>query len=137
MKLDQLKKLFTELLEGTASARRFYKLDDTFALCVDLSPSRRRDIPETLTAHVTAYQKHVTPMRVQEVDGAIKDVEDVDWECIDYETLPAKLLGRLAEIKSMVEKWNANEADDLPPSTMENFLATTDWISRRSRRRVR
>lgn len=116
---NQLKKQWAEMVAAMKASERFYALDDGYAIMVKLD-----DIDDRLTARVAIFQK------IEERRGS--EVE-IDWDCIDLESLPARLIGRVVETKMLVERWNADELDELPPSTTTNFLAEQE--DRRDRRR--
>jgi hypothetical protein len=116
---NQLKKQWAEMVAALRASERFYALDDGYAIMVKID-----DIDDRLTARVTIFQK------IEERRG---DELEIDWDCIDLESLPARLIGRVVETKMLVERWNADELDELPPSTTVNFLA--EQQDRRDRRR--
>jgi hypothetical protein len=120
---NQLKKQWAEMVAALRSSERFYAIDDGYATMVKLSDY----IDDRLTARVVIYQK------IEERRG---DELGIDWDCIELDELPARLIGRVVETKMMVERWNANELDELPPSTTTNFLAEQE-IRREARRRYR
>jgi hypothetical protein len=119
---NQLKKQWAEMVASMKSSERFYALDDGYAIMVKLD-----DIDDRLTARVAIFQK------IEERRG---DELEIDWDCIDLESLPARLIGRVVETKMLVERWNADELDELPPSTTKNFLAEQE-VRREARRRYR
>lgn len=126
MQNTQLKKMWTEMVLALKQSERFYALDDNHAVHVELNVGRFDE--HRLTGHVAIMAK------VEEKRG---DEVEIDWDHIDMESLPARLLGRVVEIKTTVERWNAGELEDLPPSTITNFLAEQEERrnSRRGRRR--
>jgi len=119
---NQLKKQWADMVASMKASERFYALDDGYAIMVKLDNDGDR-----LTARVTIYQK-IEERRGHELE--------VDWDCIDLESLPARLIGRVVETKMLVERWNANELDELPPSTTADFLAE-QYERRDARRRLR
>lgn len=126
MKHALLKSLVTQLLATLRAEQRFYKLDDKYAIAVQLGEGWYRlieDSAEYARLSVHRLEKYESGERVE-----------VEWGCIAFESLPARLLGKVAEIKGIVEKWNLGEIDDLPPSTMEDFLKVEAPGRRRLRR---
>lgn len=125
MKHALLKSLVTQLLATLRAEQRFYKLDDEYAIAVQLIDVffHLEDSAEYARLSVHRLEKYESGERVE-----------VEWGCIAFESLPARLLGKVAEIKGIVEKWNLGEIDDLPPSTMEDFLKVEAPGRRRLRR---
>jgi len=118
--LNNLKRQWSEIVSMLKLAERFYALDDAHAIRVQI----RMD--EELVASTQIYQ------RIEERRG---DRVEIDWDYIDLDAVPARLLGRVVEIKMIVERFNAGELADLPPSTTPDFLAERE--ERRMRRRMR
>ena len=123
---SNLKKQWQEMVLALKASERFYSLDDNHAIHVELNVGRFE--AERLTAHCLLYE------RIEEKRG---DEVLVDWDCIDLDSLPARLLGRVVEIKTTIERWNANELDELPPSTTTNFLREQEQRMAARRRRYR
>lgn len=122
--LNNVRTLWAETVAALKKSERHYALDDTHALHVELMPTHLD--PDRLRAHVAIYE------RIEERRG---ESVEVDWDQIDMDGLPARLLMRVVEIKTLVERWNSTELDELPPSTMPDFLEAQN--SRRLARRRR
>ena len=125
MKSQLLRKLWAELVEGMVAAQRHYILDDKYAASVSIGPVGCE--AERLSAQLQVFER---------LPAEPEDNVPEEWDCIDLDSLPARLLGRVAEYKVAVERWNANELDELPPSTAPNFLAAQEErrLARRRRR---
>lgn len=123
---NELKKQWLGVVEAMKQFERFYALDDNHAVNVRLDAGLYFE-PERITACLEIYQ------RVEEKRG---DLVEVEWDCIEMDALPARLLGRIAEFKALVEKWNTDELAELPPSTCPDFLAP-QRERRNERRRLR
>lgn len=127
--MNTLRTLWSQITEALNASRRFYKLDDTYAVHVSVEPSGFNG--DHLRAALSIHER--TPAQPE-------DNGTVYWDGIDLETLPARLLGRVAEYKVLVERYNANELDEFPASTMENFLEPQEaqraerYMTRRRRR---
>ena len=123
--LNDIRKMWADTVGALKRAERHYQLDDTHAAHVDLMPMHAE--PDRLRATLVIYE------RLEERRG---DSVEVDWEGIELDQLPARLLMRVVEIKTLVERWNANEIEALPPSTMLDFLDAQNQrrLARRRRR---
>lgn len=123
MKTSILRKLWAEIVEGLAAAKRHYSLDDKHAIQIEIILSGFDS--DQMSAHMTLHER---------MPADSGDPEE--WDCVDLDSLPARLLGRVAEYKVLVERWNANELEEFPPSTTANFLAAQE-ARQRDRRHLR
>jgi hypothetical protein len=119
-----LKKQWGELVLALKKTERHYALGENYAIHVEISPRFLHE--DTLIARLGVFE------RVEERHG---DLVEVDWEGVDLDQVPAKFLGRVVEIKMLVEKWNASELDELPPSTTDDFMAAQEERYRTQRHR--
>jgi hypothetical protein len=124
MKTQLLRKLWAELVEGLAAAKRHYSLNDKYAVQIEVGPVGFDG--ERLSANLTIHER---------LPAEPEDNVPEEWDCIDMDSLPAWLLARVAEYKVLVERFNANELDEFPESTMPNFLAAQEGRQRARRHR--
>ena len=115
MRQSDLLKTVSSYVAELDNIDRFVKIDDNHIAVLDVvlfkHPRRRRD-EDILEPHA----------RVSVFERELDDNDKVtdDWSCIDLGEADSRLLGRVAELTAMCEKWNRNEADDLPPSTADD-----------------
>ncbi len=127
--LNHIKKIWSDTVAEMKKSERFYTLDDTRAVAVKIDLDLY-DLTD-LKANVHIYERY---------EDKRGDSVEAGWDCIDLDSVPARVLGQVVEIKMNVERWNKNELDDLPPSTSPDFLAEDEArrvASRNARRRRR
>ena len=123
--LNDIRKIWADTVTALKSAERHYALDENHAVHVELTPVHAD--PAQLKAHVMLYER---------IEEKLGDLVEVDWDNVDLDSLPARVLMRVVEIKSLVERWNLGEIPELPASTSPDFLADRE-ARRLARRRMR
>ena len=117
MRQSDLLKTVSSYVAELEKIDRFIKLDDNHIAVIDVMLFKqrrgRRDDDEDIAPHarVSVFER--------DVDDGGKVTAD-EWSCVDFESCDSRLLGRVAELTAMCEKWSRDELDDLPVSTADD-----------------
>lgn len=127
MQYKLLKQMFVSLISAVTDHQRFYALDDNHIAVVRLSGYIGIDAePDDRVPGICVLRRHVDQRG---------DDQEINWEAVDLENLPARHLVRFAELRGTVEKWIAGDIDDLPASTVADPLKDEERGGRGRRRR--
>lgn len=106
MRFDELKTTYARVHQADQICRREYALSDGAAVQLTFYATDRSPVPEPVLNHRIFDRR---------------DSASAMPGYLGMESLSARELMKLAEIRSMVDAWVAGQLDELPPSTSKRI----------------